>query len=170
VFFLLGVTATLVTVIPKSPRPPVYLQIDLNFRIALLNFHFALPQWETGLIGTLLGCPLALTIDNTSNTVAVSSLFLGYLLSFIAAYRSRSLRPLSWHFCMWLSGLGMLGFVNEALRLLTHYNFRFLVSLPPLLVLCDRLHTRRCERAALTQTATAIGESGGAREEMENRV
>jgi hypothetical protein len=145
--FFLGVTATIVTTIPASPHP--FAQVDLSgdFNFALFSLRLAVPKLHAGLHATVLGFQFLVAVGNTSNGVALSSVAIGYVFSFIAARITRADRSWHWYACLLLSGLGLLGFVNEGLRLLTHQDLRFLVSCPPLLALFDWLHSRHCNRA-----------------------
>ena len=147
--FLLGITATVIGAIPTSPHP-YFARISMTtfFQFGLLNLHLTSARLHAELRATLLGFQFLLGFQNTSKEVIFSTVAIGYLLSFVAARKARAARTFAWFLCYLLSALGLLGFVNEALRLATHHDLRFLVSCPPLLVLFDWLHNRQGDQAA----------------------
>jgi hypothetical protein len=141
----LGITVTVAAALPTTPNRSGRIRMRIHSNVGLINYHLAVPSLHAGLFATSIGSQIIVLIDATTNGVTLSTVAIGYLLSFIAALKTQAVRSSYWYACFILSALGLLGFLNEAVRLATHHDQRFLVSLPPLLALFDWLHTRQCE-------------------------
>jgi hypothetical protein len=155
--FLVVVVGSITTLNRTDPKPRFVLAFNANLEVSPLSpgleYRAHLASGRPILLNVKLFTAESLVaVDNTTSLVSISSLLVGYLLSLWAALRdSINKGSALWYASLALSALGVIGFLNEALRVVLVYDVRLLISSPLLLVIVNWLLGRAARKACEAQ-------------------